>query len=1077
MKFRLFLTAVLLGVCTGGTLAQPSFSVSIHIPTITIDPAAESYLPMPIPVMVTIYNTGSTASLPLTARISFPADLGLDAVEQGAVIKAPTPAVVQPNDSVKVEWKLTHPVSFAMKNYRVRVWLTYTAADSFETQKLFIVPAMDPPDFKLSLTTIPPLHVRSDSLGYEQNPFPVMMRLANQGGTTVDSVVGQLILPPDYVLDPSSQANPMPYALPMPPPKVGNPRVDMSWTLRYVGATIVPRTDTLRFRATGKDPTGGLVRKDTMLLISVDGLSPRFDISWLDPGAMQYDTGTVYSPHPYPLKPRVSNLTEQWIDLSTVTVTMQGVGVTMSDAATRPIPMMLAGGHLDFTWNVTAERRSAPRTVRFHAEVTDSDGRAWGSTHSLDIPGQPYALGIAEYFAPDTLAVNAEGTAFLRDAIPLSYRMRNDSWYNGTVIASRVQSQGLGVLPPPYREHSHAMILTPGELSAVVADTFQVQAQLGPRVLNFQVTAMNDRGDTAQAVRAVYVPGLRPVLRFTRRGPDHIVPDMLGGYQPNPTGQEYTLINEGNVDVRLDSLVLRYPMDGLTTPEPLRIDFGTTLRPGDSLLTRWNFLVHRRDSLRHVPMVVTAFVSGQYEIRAEHLLRIDALVPVIESTVAGPDTLVYDPGTFYAPNPFIKTLRIRNSGTAELQLDSIVLRFDDPLVTALVPLEWKSGRTLKPDSTIELDWRLQADRHETATLLVMNFAIHHAGGRRQDIDARVFLPALIPNLETEITGDARLVLDPENVYWPNPFSKTLRLRNSGTADLILDSVVVSWTDPGLRSIEPARMDLRQIVGAGSGRELTWNFRAAPHASGGYVAIRFTMYHSGGQAYPVSSDILIPGEPVEFRIIDAEMPDRLIARADGQGYETNPVVLRYVLENRAWFSSALDSCRVVLAGDGVQLLSPQPRPGPVLLAAHERSAVQRDSFFVLPASYDRTITVTLTATSIHGFGDTREFSLFVPHIATSGVNDGTDGISLRILGIYPNPAPAGAALHVEVTQRGAVEMEIHDVLGRVVWTSRRFDPWTGQRTITVQPPRLPDGMYFLRVLDGSSQRTQPLLIHR
>lgn len=1077
MKFRLFLTAALLGICTASGFAQPSLSVSIHIPTITVDPAAEAYLPMPIPVMVTIYNTGSTASLPLSARISFTADLGLDATEQGAVIKTPTPAVVQPNDSVKVEWKLTHPISFAMKNYRVRVWLTYTAADSFETQKLFILPAMDAPDFKLTLTTIQSLHVRPDSLGYEQNPFPVMMRLANQGGTTVDSVVGQLILPPDYVLDPSSQANPIPYALPMPPPKVGNPRVDMNWTVRYVGATITARIDTLRFRATGKDPSGGLVRKDTMLLITVDGISPRYDITWLDPGAMQYDTATVYRPSPYPLKLRLTNLSEQWIDLETVAITLQGEGVTLSDPASRAIPMMLTGGHLDFTWNVTAVRRPAPRTLGVLAEVADADGRRHAASHTVNIPGQPFALTITEYVIPDTLAVNAEATAFVSDAIPLSYRMRNDSWYNGTVTASRVQSQGLGLLPPPYREHSHAMFLKPGDRSDVVADTFFVQAQLGPRVLSFQVTAANDRGDTAQAVRAVYVPGLRPVLRITRRGPDHIVPDMLGGYTPNPMGQEYTLSNDGNVEVRLDSLVLRAEMDGLSTPEPLRINFGTILRPGDSLLTRWNFLVERRGYARSVPMTVTAYVSGQYEVREEHLLSIDALAPAIEAVVAGPDTLVFDPGTLYAPNPFIKILRIRNSGTAELHLDSIALRFGDPLVTAIDPLEWKDGRTLKPDSSIELQWRLRAERHETATLLDLDFAIHHDGGNRTDIDAQVFIPALIPNLETEITGDARLVFDPDNVYWPNPFSKTLRLRNSGTAELILDSVVVSWTDLGLRSIEAARMDLRQVVGAGAGREFSWNFRAAPHASAGYVAIRFTIYHSGGQAYPVSSDIFIPGEPVAFLIIDAEVPDRIEPRNDGQGYEANPVVLRYALENRAWFASMLDTCRIDLTGDGVEQLSPQPRPGSLLFAAFDRSPVLRDSFFVLPASYDRTITITITATSTHGIRDARQFTMFVPHIATSGVEDGYPEASIRLLGVYPNPASSAAPLHVEVVQTGTMEMELHDALGRVVWKSSRFDAWTGRQTITLRPPRLDDGLYFLRVFDGSGQRVKPLLIHR
>jgi hypothetical protein len=91
MKNRMIFIVTALLFCSGVIAAQPSLQVSIHIPTMSVDPAAEAYLPHPIPVTVTIYNTGTAASQPLRARISFPPDLELADTEQHAIIKNPSP--------------------------------------------------------------------------------------------------------------------------------------------------------------------------------------------------------------------------------------------------------------------------------------------------------------------------------------------------------------------------------------------------------------------------------------------------------------------------------------------------------------------------------------------------------------------------------------------------------------------------------------------------------------------------------------------------------------------------------------------------------------------------------------------------------------------------------------------------------------------------------------------------------------------------------------------------------------------------------------------------------------------------
>ncbi|MFA6232818.1 MAG: T9SS type A sorting domain-containing protein [Bacteroidota bacterium] len=1076
MKFRLIFSAVLFFLCTGGAFAQPVLSVSIHIPTITVNQAAESYDPMPIPVTVTIYNTGTTASLALSTRISVPPDLELDPSEFGAVIKSPVPVAVQPNDSVKVTWNLTHPASFTMINYRVRVWLVYTPADSFETQKLFLLPAMDPPDFKMTFTGLPTLQVRPDSLGYQQNPFPLSLRLANQGGTTVDSVTVHVFLPPDYMFDPPTQANPIVYGLPIFPPKPGNPRIDLDWEIRYVGATRNPRTDTLRFRVAGKDIAGGTVQKDTLLLINVDGLSPRYSISFLDPGVMQYDTATIYSPQPYPLQLRIENVSEQWIDLAGLSLTIQGEGVATQDPLTYPLPMLLTGGHLDFQWNVAAERRSLQRQFTAMIEVADGDGRVESGTHAVSIPGQPYSLTVQDFQTVDTLAINAEGTAFLTNAIPLSFRLRNDAWYNSRVIASRVQSQGQGILPPPFKDRQHSFFLKPADVTPVIPDTFFVQGQVGSRSVSFLITALSDRGDTARASRTVVVPGLLPVMRLTHRGPDHILPDYLGGYAPNPMAQEYVLHNDGNIDFRIDSVVLRFPMDGVVTPEPLRRDYGWMLRPGDTLLTRWNFSLYARDSSRLVPMSVTAYISGQFTTTTGNAVLIDALVPMIDASVLGPDTLAFDPGTLYTPNPFTKTLRIRNAGTADLRIDSVFLSYSDPLIAPLDPLQWNAGRILKPDSVLDINWRLQADRHEQATLVPLTFAVHHGGVLRSDVTASVFLPALVPGLEAEILGDTRLMYDAVVVYRPEPFKKTLRIRNSGTAGLLIDSIVVSWNDPDVQSVETARRDIGQTVSPGATLEEDWHFRAAPHASSMYAVLQFTLYHGGGIPLPLNTDIHIPGEPFAFRVIDVDIPDRIEARSDGQGYEGNPVVTQFAIENAAWFNAALQNAHVELVGDGVQMLSPQPRNDNLLISALNRSAALRDSFFVLPATYDRTIQVTISIESDRGISDRKQYDVFVPRISTNAVEGAPDIADFRLHGLYPNPLRAGSGqLHLDVESNGSLRIEIFDRLGRIIWTAAEISAQSGRRSVSLRIPILENGMYMLRIRSGGSQRMRPFVV--
>ncbi|MDT8323943.1 MAG: hypothetical protein RRA94_07535, partial [Bacteroidota bacterium] len=586
---RIFLLSFLASIflCSAAAQGQPVLTVGMDIPAVTVNQNTQSYEPMPLKVTATIYNTGQSASQALSARVVLTPGLSLDSSEQHVTIKTPAPAVVQPGDSAKLEWNIVYPAAFTPKNYRVYVWLKSSTNDSSVTSALFTVPAVPPPVLSITPSGIPALTMRTDSLGYDGNPFDVYFRLSNAGGTTADSVMVELLLPPDYELDPPSQDNPMRLQQPLEPQAQGGQRLYLSWTVRYTAATRVPRSDTLRIRARGTDLAGGTVESMLPTAVTIPGMNPVVDISFRDPGSLQYDSADIYYPLPYPLIMRLTNESEQWTVLGAVQLDIEGDGWSSTDPFAQSLPALAPHSHIEYTWDVDVERRSAPRQLVAAVEVTDAEGYAHAGTHNVSVPGKPFALTIHDVQIPDSLTTSPDATRLLSQEIPVAFRVRNNTWYNSRLVYSKVQTQGAGIASAPWKEQQHSDFMIAGAESGVVRDTFTVLAALKDRLITMHLLAVSDRGDTARYRGDVRVPGLQPVLTLARRGPDRLLYQPGGTYVPNPFSQEYVLHNRGHVTVRVDSLLLRYPMDGVSTPQPLRRDIGFDLLPGDSLVTRW----------------------------------------------------------------------------------------------------------------------------------------------------------------------------------------------------------------------------------------------------------------------------------------------------------------------------------------------------------------------------------------------------------------------------------------------------------------------------------------------------------
>jgi hypothetical protein len=150
-----------------------------------------------------------------------------------------------------------------------------------------------------------------------------------------------------------------------------------------------------------------------------------------------------------------------------------------------------------------------------------------------------------------------------------------------------------------------------------------------------------------------------------------------------------------------------------------------------------------------------------------------------------------------------------------------------------------------------------------------------------------------------------------------------------------------------------------------------------------------------------------------------------------------------------------------------------------LPPRERSAVIRDSFFVLPASFDRTIRVLLSVDGDRGFSDRDTLTLFVPRIVATGVEDAPQADGFDIEALYPNPLRGGTAmLNVRVRSFAPYRWEVVDLLGRSVRRSSvAVQPSHGKAggVLRIDCADLPQGRYLLRVLSAEGAQTRGFVI--
>ncbi len=691
--------------CTSG-VANAQLTVSFHSPGYTYNRNAFRYDPTPYPLTITVRNTGTVATQPVSVRIAFFAPFSLDSSENSATIRPANPQVLAPGDSLRLTYKMIHPLSLTPFVQRVRFFVKRGATDSTQHNIDVMIPAAEPAELYAALSRDVSLITRTDSLGYEDNPFEVRLRLYNNGGTRADSVVARLLLPSGCVLDPVTQANPiiLPQLQPVP---IGDVRMDLVWTVRYTSATRAPQQDSIVAIVTGRTIAGGPLQTRHSRNFTADGLAPAFTMSLDAPAALQFDTGTVYSPYPLPLRARITNTGFQDADLRQLRLFITGEGVVSRHDTVRSLHMLRPGETDTLEWELDVLRGRVARDVLFRAEVTDGDAESRGAETRVQVPGRDFGLVLTDIIVPDTVALRPDGTEYVNRSIDVRFKAQNTYWGNVRIVQTRVSPIGVGVFPAGPVLDTPNSFLMPDSVSPEYLATFRITGGASESSVSFDIAVISSLGDTARARRTVRIPALTPRVRLDHEGVDSLRIDSGNlTYTPNPFEQRFTFTNNGSTRIHLDSLAVQIFGDGAVRLGQASFVYDAALEPTQVFSRVWNGQVEKRTTARYVSMAATAFYEGRRTISDTARIFVPGFEPTLRIDIEAPTAVDYDSLTIYRPTQITLVAIARNTGPIAFVLDSVRLFPGEPW--GPVPMgAQRVGLVLQPGDSTRLVWPLE----------------------------------------------------------------------------------------------------------------------------------------------------------------------------------------------------------------------------------------------------------------------------------------------------------------------------------------------------------------------------------
>lgn len=81
-----------------------------------------------------------------------------------------------------------------------------------------------------------------------------------------------------------------------------------------------------------------------------------------------------------------------------------------------------------------------------------------------------------------------------------------------------------------------------------------------------------------------------------------------------------------------------------------------------------------------------------------------------------------------------------------------------------------------------------------------------------------------------------------------------------------------------------------------------------------------------------------------------------------------------------------------------------------------------------------------------------------------------------LAVFPNPTEGVLQVQYTATQQGAVQMNLTDLTGKVI-LAKEIDAFSGVLTDVLDLKTLPDGVYFLNVVQGNEAKTEKIILQK
>ncbi|MBR9975431.1 MAG: hypothetical protein KFF77_07600 [Bacteroidetes bacterium] len=363
--------------------AQPRLECSAEAPAIVADIANLRYLPMPIPVTLTVHNRGTALAHPVTATIVFDADLALagdDAPDHFS--KSVDPPGLFPTQIGKVQWMLRHPPSMTERSYTIRMFVHAPGADTVSCETTLIIPPLDTP--LLSPRDYAPDKLQFDEAtdSYVPNPFTLRLTCMNHSSMPATDVTGTLILPPNVELaDPGDSLTKHFSPSTLHHWRIGDPVPELTWQVRWVPRLRVEKTPEFRFLVTGTYMDS--LRLDTVEVRShtrVPGLQPYFGGCMRIPDSLGLrEDGTDVTPNPFTVRYPLRNISHIAGGLRRVYISFPPDGLNLNPASPWPMNRILdevvePGDSVVFEWQIDVTNRITRRRVLIQVTVINDEG-------------------------------------------------------------------------------------------------------------------------------------------------------------------------------------------------------------------------------------------------------------------------------------------------------------------------------------------------------------------------------------------------------------------------------------------------------------------------------------------------------------------------------------------------------------------------------------------------------------------------------------------------------------------------------------------------------------------------------